>query len=64
MLANVLYVVAVHAGQLAIVAVLTSLYPASTVALAACVLRERLRPLQWAGVALALAGVALISAGT
>jgi drug/metabolite transporter (DMT)-like permease len=63
MLANVLYVVAAHAGSLAIVAVLTSLYPASTVGLAAIFLRERLRALQWAGVALALAGVALIGAG-
>jgi drug/metabolite transporter (DMT)-like permease len=63
MLANVLYVIAAHAGSLAIVAVLTSLYPASTVALAAIFLRERLRALQWSGVALALAGVALISAG-
>jgi drug/metabolite transporter (DMT)-like permease len=63
MLANILYVLAVHRGAIAIVAVLTSLYPASTVALAAIFLHERLRPLQWAGVGLALAGVALISAG-
>ncbi len=63
MLANVLYVIAVHGGMLAIVAVLTALYPASTVALAAIFLRERLRPLQWSGVVFALAGVALISAG-
>lgn len=63
MSANVFYVIAVHRGSLAVVAVLTSLYPASTVALAAIVLRERLRALQWAGVALAFAGVALISAG-
>jgi hypothetical protein len=62
MLANVLYVIAAHGGLLAIVAVLTSLYPASTVALAAIFLHERLRALQWAGVALALTGVALISA--
>ena len=63
MLANVLYVIAAHAGYLAIVAVLTALYPASTVALAAIFLHERLRPPQWAGAALALAGVACISAG-
>ncbi len=48
--ANVLYVVAVHHGMLALVAVLTSLYPAATVALAAIVLRERLGRLQWIGV--------------
>jgi drug/metabolite transporter (DMT)-like permease len=63
MLANILYVIAVHRGSLAIVAVLTALYPASTVVLAAVVLHERLRALQWMGVALALAGVAAISAG-
>ena len=63
MLANVFYLIAVHGGPIAIVAVLTSLYPASTVALAAIFLHERLRLLQWTGVALALTGVAFISAG-
>lgn len=62
--ANVLYVVAAHTGLLAIVAVLTSLYPAATVALAAIVLRERLGGLQWAGVALALGGAVAIAAGS
>ncbi len=61
MLANVLYVVAAHRGSLSIVAVLTSLYPAGTVALAALVLHERLIPLQWLGVVAALAGVICIS---
>jgi drug/metabolite transporter (DMT)-like permease len=63
MLANVLFLIAAHGGLLAIVAVLTSLYPASTVALAAVFLHERLRAVQWAGVGLALTGVAFISAG-
>jgi drug/metabolite transporter (DMT)-like permease len=59
--ANVLYVLASHRGALSIVAVLTSLYPAGTVALAATVLRERLARVQWLGVASAFAGVLCIS---
>lgn len=61
MTANVLYVLATFYGSLAIAAVLTGLYPASTVFLARVVLGERLGRTQKAGVAIALAGVVLIS---
>jgi drug/metabolite transporter (DMT)-like permease len=59
--ANVLYVLAAHAGPLSIAAVVTSLYPAGTVALAALVLHERLARIQWLGVAAAFAGVLCIA---
>lgn len=62
MSANVLYVFAAYAGYLSIAAVLTSLYPASTVILARLVLRERLGRAQQLGLVFALAGVALIAA--
>ncbi len=61
MSANVLYVASTRHGLLAIVAVLTSLYPASTVFLARIILRETLTPIQWVGVAFAATGVALIA---
>jgi drug/metabolite transporter (DMT)-like permease len=62
MTANVLYVLAANAGYLSVAAVLTSLYPASTVFLARIVLGERLALIQKIGVAFALVGVALIAA--
>jgi len=61
MSANVLYVLATRSGFLSVAAVLTSLYPASTVLLARFLLNERLHLVQKLGVGLALAGVALIA---
>ena len=63
MLANVLYLLAVRQGPLSIVATLTSLYPASTVLLARIVLRERLRPVQQAGVGCAVLAIVMIVSG-
>jgi drug/metabolite transporter (DMT)-like permease len=63
-LANGLFAVASTKGVLPVVAVGGSMYPAFTIALAHGVLGERLARIQWAGVVLALAGVALIAAGS
>lgn len=59
--ANALYGLAAQGGPLSVVSVLGSLYPVATITLAWVVLHERLRPVQWAGVALALVGIALIA---
>jgi drug/metabolite transporter (DMT)-like permease len=59
-LANALYLLSSRAAPLAIVATLTSLYPASTVLLAHLLLRERPRPMQVTGLALAVLAVGLI----
>jgi drug/metabolite transporter (DMT)-like permease len=61
--ATALYAVANTKGALSIVSVVGSLYPVMTLILARVVLSERIRPLQQAGVAAALTGVAMIAAG-
>ena len=61
--ANTFYALGSTEGLISVVAVLASLYPVITVILARFVLAERVRPSQRAGIATALAGVALISAG-
>ena len=61
--ATMLYAIASTRGLLSIVAVLSSLYPIVIVTLARVLLKEKVAPPQLAGVAIALTGVALISAG-
>jgi drug/metabolite transporter (DMT)-like permease len=63
MVANLLFVLASRVGLLSIVGVLLALYPAGTVLLALVVLRERLHPVQVGGLAVAAAGVVLITVG-
>lgn len=58
-----LFALATTEGFLSIVAVVSSLYPIVTVILALAILRERVRPVQMAGVVCALVGVGLIAAG-
>jgi drug/metabolite transporter (DMT)-like permease len=63
MLGNLLFAAASTSGLVSITSVLASLYPIVTVMLARLVLKERVARSQEAGIALTLAGVALISAG-
>jgi drug/metabolite transporter (DMT)-like permease len=50
-------------GLLSVVAVLSALYPVTTVLLARVVLKERVARAQEAGIVIALLGVGLIAAG-
>lgn len=62
-LANAAYLAAARLGLLSIVAVVTSMYPASTVVLAMTLDRERVRVPQAVGLGLTLVALALVSLG-
>ena len=57
------FLLATQTGYLTVAAVITSLYPAVTVVLAAAVLRERVHRGQAWGLVLCLSAVALVAAG-
>lgn len=61
--ANVSLTIAAQSGLLSLVGMLGSLYPVITVLLARIVLNERLRTIQYIGVAVALSGVVAIATG-
>lgn len=58
---SALFLIAVRGESLAIIGLLASLYPISTVLLARVVLKERIRRVQQLGVTLAVAGVVLLA---
>jgi drug/metabolite transporter (DMT)-like permease len=62
-LANLSFLLAVREGELAVVAVITALYPAATVILARAFLAERIGAIQLAGLGLAALAVSLLAAG-
>jgi drug/metabolite transporter (DMT)-like permease len=61
MTANALFLVATRAGELSIVAPLAALYPVTTVILALMIDHERIRGVQVAGLAFAVAALVLVS---
>ncbi|TPX05813.1 EamA family transporter [Schumannella luteola] len=59
--ANTLILSALRIGDVSVVGVLTAMYPAGTILLASVLLRERIAPVQWIGLVLALAAAALLA---
>lgn len=59
--ANGVFQLAAQGGELAVVAVIGSLYPATTLLIAHFLLKERMSRVQWAGVAIALGAVVALT---
>lgn len=59
--AAALFLFALRLGDLSVVAVLSALSPAGTILLAAAFLKERIAPVQWAGLAVALVAAAMLA---
>ncbi|GAB3574937.1 DMT family transporter [Leifsonia lichenia] len=59
--ANIVMLFGLRLGDLAAFSVLIALYPAGTIVLAAIVLRERIAPIQWVGLALAVAAAGMLA---
>jgi drug/metabolite transporter (DMT)-like permease len=59
--ANVLLLVGIRIGELSVISVLTAMYPAGTIILAAVVLHERIAPVQWVGLVLALIAAGMLA---
>ena len=60
-LANVGLLWGIRIGDLSVIAVLTALYPAGTIILARVVLKERIAPVQYLGLVLAIAASAMLA---
>jgi len=59
--ANTLILIGLRTGDLATISVLVALYPAGTIVLAAVVLRERIAPVQWVGLVLAITAAGMLA---
>lgn len=59
--ANVLLLIGLRMGELTVMSVLTALYPAGTILLAAIVLKERIAPVQIVGLVLAIIAASMLA---
>jgi drug/metabolite transporter (DMT)-like permease len=60
-IANAGLLLGLRLGELSVISVLTALYPAGTIILAAIVLKERIAPVQYVGLALAITAGAMLA---